>query len=208
MVKPYVKMSEKEINTETLILNAAKKVFMQKGFGATRMQQIADEAGINKSLLHYYFRTKEKLFDAIFEEVLSQVIPKISRVITSDCPFFEKIELFADTYISAFQKNPHFPMFVLHELSSNPEKILPRFKNHIGDISKIFPHIKKEISSANNYIDAEQLIINMLSLCIFPIIAKPILKGILFNNDENKYLEFIEKRKKEIPKFVINSIKK
>jgi len=198
---------EKEINTETLILNAAKKVFMQKGFGATRMQEIADEAGINKSLLHYYFRTKEKLFDAIFEEVLSQVIPKISKVMTSDYTLFEKIEIFADTYISAFQKNPHFPMFVLHELSSNPEKILPRFKNHLGYIEKIFPQIKKEISSDKN-IDAEQLIINMLSLCIFPIIAKPILKGILFNNDENKYLEFIEKRKKEIPKFVINSIKK
>jgi len=200
---------EKEINTETLILSAAKKVFMQKGFGATRMQEIADEAGINKSLLHYYFRTKEKLFDAIFEEVLSQVIPKISKAMTSDYTLFEKIEIFADTYISVFQKNPHFPMFVLHELSSNPEKILPRFKNQLGHIEKIFPQIKKEISSdINNNIDAEQLIINMLSMCIFPIIGKPIIKGILFENDEKKYLEFIEKRKKEIPKFVINSIKK
>ena len=173
------------------------------------MQEIADEAGINKSLLHYYFRSKEKLFDAVFDDVLSQVIPKVSETMTSDIPFLTKIELFAETYITVILANPHIPIFILHELNSNPDKIIKRFSKHVDKIQKIFFQIKKEVSrNITSGIDSEQLMVNMLSLCVFPIIAKPVLKEIIFNNDKTKYLKFIEKRKKEIPKFVINSIKR
>jgi TetR/AcrR family transcriptional regulator len=202
-------MADIEINTETLILNAAKKVFSHKGFDGTSMQEIANEAGINKSLVHYYFRSKEKLFDAVFDEVLMLIIPKISETMASDIPFFNKIEIFTETYITVLQNNPHIPIFVLHELNCNPDKIIMRFNNHLEQIEQIFSRIKEEISSnVVGDIPANQFIVNLFSLCIFPIIAKPILKGILFKNDEKKYLKFIEKRKKEIPKFIINSIKR
>ena len=84
-------MSEQELSTEKTILEAAKKVFLDKGFDGARMQEIADEAGINKALLHYYFRSKDKLFDAIFEEAFKQFLPNISDIMVSDISIEEKV---------------------------------------------------------------------------------------------------------------------
>lgn len=202
-------MQEKELNTELSILNAAKKIFIQKGFDGTKMQDIANEAGINKSLLHYYFRSKDKLFETIFEEAIMQFFPKISDTMASDISFEKKVEAFVDIYITMLQNNPYIPMFILHEINSNPDKIFSLLGKHINYIQNILFGFKKEVINNNiENINAEQLIVNMLSLCIFPVIAKPMLKGMLLNNDEDAYLNFIEQRKKEIPKFIINSLKK
>ncbi|NTW33144.1 MAG: TetR/AcrR family transcriptional regulator, partial [Bacteroidetes bacterium] len=103
--------------TEKLILKAAKKVFIDKGFDGARMQEIADLAGINKALLHYYFRSKEKMFDAVFEDVFMQFLPEVTEVMNSEITLFDKIKTFVDVYITALLKNPHIPIFVLHELS-------------------------------------------------------------------------------------------
>ena len=80
--------------TEQKILDAAKQVFLVKGLAGARMQEIADEAGINKALLHYYFRSKEKLFEKILNEAFTNIIPNIITIFTSNLPFFEKIRLF------------------------------------------------------------------------------------------------------------------
>ena len=85
--------------TEAKILAAANKIFMQKGFAAARMQEVADEANINKALLHYYFRSKDKLFQAVLITALQNVFESIGRIFESDAPFFEKIEQFVDFYI-------------------------------------------------------------------------------------------------------------
>ena len=77
LVKPYnQKMKKYQQDTEQRIFEAARVIFIRKGMSDARMQEIADEAGINKSLLHYYFRTKEKLFDAVFKEAFSQMAPR------------------------------------------------------------------------------------------------------------------------------------
>lgn len=201
-------MTEEEKNTEKTILEAAKKVFLEKGFDGARMQEIADEAKINKSLVHYYFRTKEKLFDAIFAEAFSKFMPKALQTIASDEDFFEKIAIVIDTYIDMLVQNPHIPSFILHEINRNPEKIIGCFKE-----VKINPDLFIEIFAAEvkkgtiRPIHPVHLIINMLSMCIFPFAAKPILKGIMFKNDETAYRQFIAERKKEVTTFVINSIK-
>ena len=81
----------KKDNTEEKILNAAQTVFIQKGMDGARMQEIADEAGINKALLHYYFRTKQKLFEAIFKKVFSQIFPNLMDMVHSELPIEEKL---------------------------------------------------------------------------------------------------------------------
>src|SRR6185437_7301913 len=86
--------NKKEKTAEEKILDAAKKVFVTKGMAGARMQDIADEAGINKALLHYYFRSKEKLFEMIFAEAAEKLFPKINAIFESDVPLFEKIERF------------------------------------------------------------------------------------------------------------------
>ena len=105
---------EKNDNTKERILISAKKVFLLKGMAGARMQDIADEAGINKAMLHYYFQNKEKLFEVIFQESLSMFFPKITGIINADESLFGKIENFCKVYIEQMQKNAYLPLFVLN----------------------------------------------------------------------------------------------
>src|SRR6476619_6643320 len=111
----------KEQNTEEKILAAAKKVFLKEGMAGARMQDIADEAGINKALLHYYFRSKDKLFETIFTETSSRFIPRMNQVMDSDLPLFEKISMFCEAYISQMQQNPYIVLFIMNEANKHPE---------------------------------------------------------------------------------------
>lgn len=205
-------MTDQEKNTEETIFIAAREEFIEKGFDGTRMQEIAKRAGINKALLHYYYRTKEKLFDAIFEKVFRSFMPGIFEVMQSDASLFYKIEVFISSYIKFILDNPHVPSFVLHELNRNPEKLTGIFASIVGaardkGFNKFAEAIKKEIDNGTIIpIEPEQLIVNMIALCIFPVVARPIIQGVIFNNDKVRYKQFLESRKTEVSKFIINSI--
>src|SRR5690349_22190096 len=103
---------KKDKSTQDRILDAARKVFVRKGMAGARMQDIADEAGINKALLHYYFRSKEKLFEQIFKELSFQFLPRVNAIFESDGSLFEKIEMFCSEYISKMIENPFIPLFI------------------------------------------------------------------------------------------------
>lgn len=201
-------MESPDRSTEKKILEAAKIIFLEKGFDGARMQEIADEAGINKALLHYYFRSKEKLFDAIFQEAFQQFIPKIAEIMMTDKPLFEKLEFFIDTYLTMLSNNPHLPSFVLHEINRNPEKLVNIFKNFGIKPEYLGMAIAKEVEAGNiKPVQPIHLIVNILGMCLFPFIAKPIIKGFLFSNNDKMFSEFLSERKKEIKQFVINSIR-
>lgn len=206
-------MAHDDKNTEEKIFEAAQEVFVQKGFDGTRMQDIAEKAGLNKALLHYYYRTKEKLFNAILVKVFNHFIPKVFSFLESDASVFEKIEFFVHTYIDVIQKNPYIPNFVLHELNRDPDNLA----RLLGDVTgvternafqKIGVLINQEVEKGTiRPIAPEQLIVNMIGLCIFPFVARPIIQGVIFGNDKKRYQEFIESRKKEVSAFIIQSIK-
>jgi TetR/AcrR family transcriptional regulator len=195
-------------DTENKIIRAARKIFIKNGMSGTRMQHIADEAKINKSLLHYYFRSKEKLFDAVFKYALFKFIPKIGSLLNSDKPLFEKVELLTEQYMTLLMKNRFIPMFVLHEINTNPKKLYEIMQQAGITPDKYVKQIEHEKRKGTiTDINPEQLVINILSLCVFPVIGRPLLQRIFFGNDSDKYRQFLESRKKEVPKFVINSIK-
>jgi len=202
-------MKEESHNTEEIIFEAAKKVFIKHGFDGARMQQIADEAGINKALLHYYFRSKEHLFDAIFEVSFKKFLPNISMIMMSEQPFEDKIRLFVSHYIDTLLQNPHLPVFVLHELKRKPERIVDIIKS-----SGIKPEItammlQQEIDEGKIMpIPLPHLIVNMLGMCLFPFIGRPILEGFIFNGNTKAYDHFLEERKTMVADFIINSIRK
>jgi AcrR family transcriptional regulator len=205
-------MTEQEKNTEETIFNAAKDEFIEKGFDGTRMQEIAKRAGINKALLHYYYRTKEKLFDAIFEKVFKAFMPSVFEVMQSDAPLFYKIEIFISSYLKLIYENPHIPSFILHELNRNPERLTGLFGSVMGMVrdrgfDSLSETIRKEIKEGKIVpIEPEQLITNIIAMCIFPVIARPIVQGVMFKNDKDLYDKFLQTRAKEVTKFVINSI--
>lgn len=206
-------MTQHDKNTEEKIFDAAQEVFVHKGFDGARMQDIAEKAGLNKALLHYYYRTKEKLFNAILSKVLRHNIPKVLSFLESDAPLFEKIEFFVGTYIDVIIKNPYIPGFILHELNRNPDNIAKLLGEVTGINShNVFPRIQEIINkevekSTIKPIAPEQLIVNMIGLCVFPFVARPIIQGVIFQNDKKRYQEFLQSRKIEVARFIINSIK-
>jgi TetR/AcrR family transcriptional regulator len=201
-------MSVSHPETETAILDAARKVFVQHGFDGTTMQMISDESGINKALLHYYYRSKDRLFEAVFIEAFSKMIPNLMKIFTSESDLFDKIRSFVDAYISALLQYPQIPLFILHELKRNPDRIVELIKSTGINPDIILNFIKLEIKKGTiTAIDPQQLLVNMMGLCIFPFAARPMIQGFLFKNDARAYEAFLEKRKKEVSEFIIKAIK-
>lgn len=206
-------MVDQQKDTEQKIMDAAKEVFQQKGMTGARMQEIADKAGINKALLHYYYRTKEKLFDKVFEIAFSIFIPRMQEIMLSDKPVFEKIEFFIENYMDLLAKHPYIPIFVINELNRNPQILVNIFEKNI-DIkeNKLFEKIDAQIQAEVQKgiikpIDTRNLMMNVIGLIVFPIAARPLIQGIMFENDKKQYDVFLKQRKDFVKDFIINSIK-
>lgn len=192
--------------TENHILVAAREVFISKGFEGARMQEIADHAGINKALLHYYFRSKEKLFEAVFSEVASNLFPAMKQMLEAELELKEKITFFVRIYLKALHENPFIPAFIINTLNTNPDNFLKYIKK-----SGINPRLlQKQIDEEADrgmirMIKAEHLVVNIIAMCIFPFVARPIVQSIFdMNNDE--YQIYLESRQTEIIDFVLKSI--
>ena len=198
----------KEISAEEKILNAAKRVFENKGMSGARMQEIADEAKINKSLLHYYYRSKQLLFEAVFKTAFNQLAPKINKIFNTDESIFEKIKNFSNNYTTFMIKHPYLPNFILQQLNRNPDFVKERIS------TKTFPSISKFQNQINDAVKkneirpiaSEQLFINILALNIFPFVGAPLLKGFINANDK-EYKNILEHRKTDVSNFILESIK-
>ncbi len=195
-------------NTEEKILNAAIDVFQTKGMDGARMQEIADKAKINKSMLHYYYRSKQKLFEAVFKTAISIMAPKLRQIIEKDESLCDKIRNFTSNYISFISKHSYLPTFIIQELNRNPEIIQKTLIKEFGESSvKIKTQIATLIEEGVILpILPEQLLMNVVSMSIFPFVAKPLLKSVL-QKEEKEYQKLMEERKTHIAEFVINSIK-
>jgi AcrR family transcriptional regulator len=208
MVKRKQKIKNR--TAEEKILAAAKKVFTTKGMAGARMQDIADEAGINKAMLHYYFRDKDKLFEVVFLEEAQKFFPKINAIFNSDAPLFEKIENFVNEYIDEMQENPYLPWFVMNEINRAPDQFMYKIwgKDNLPKPGKFLEQIEKEIKKKTiKSIKPVHLLMNLFSMTIFPFVAKPMLTRNLRLSDV-QFRSIMEERRKEIPKFIIDSIKK
>ena len=200
---------DKNISTEENILMIAREVFMKNGYDGTSMQMIADAAEINKSLLHYYYRSKERLFTRIFEKVFNQFIPHVGVIFMSDKPLEEKITAFVDRYIDVFMENPLIPIFVMQELSKKPQQLAELIKEAGINPDIMIENISLTLEKENAAIkDPRHFLVNLIGLCIFPFAARPLVQRMLFGNDEEAYHDFLVERKKEVPKFIINAIMK
>lgn len=198
----------KDKNTEVQILNAAKNVFQTKGMDGARMQEIADKAGINKSMLHYYYRSKQLLFEAVFTNAFSLLAPQLNAILNDESSIDEKIKNFTSNYISFIIKHPYLPNFIIQELNRNQDFIL-KLKNNNGfpNLNKFKIQVDQDVKKGIiKPISAEQLFINILALNVFPFVAKPLIMA--FTNTNNKdYKQLMEDRKIEVANFIINSIK-
>lgn len=201
-------VKEKDKSAEEKILAAAKKVFVTKGMAGARMQDIADEAGINKALLHYYFRSKEKLFEVIFKETTGRFIPRVNEIMSSDRSMYEKIETFAAEYIDEVIQNPFLPLFIMNEMHKQPEEFLKKmWGGQKPQVEKFLNQIEEAVNTGEiRQMHPAQLIMNIMSLCIFPFIGKPMLQMVASISDQ-QFIELMQERKKLVPQFIIQAIK-
>ncbi len=202
-----VKSKELSSDTEQKVLEAARVVFIKKGMEGARMQEIADQAGINKALLHYYFRSKEKLFERVFLEALGKTLPSIGNIMLSDKPFWEKVEYFVDSYLTLIQENPFIPSFIVQEVNRDPQNLIRLMRQNNIDFTRILNVISRDISKANlKPISPEHFIINLIGMCVFPFVAAPMLKAIICNGDEEKFNQILSERKKVVFEFIKNAL--
>ncbi|AUC76900.1 TetR/AcrR family transcriptional regulator [Olleya sp. Bg11-27] len=198
----------KDKNTEELILNAAKSIFQSKGMDGARMQEIADKAGINKAMLHYYYRSKQLLFESVFKNAFSLLAPQLNAVLNDESTIEDKVRNFTSNYITFIVKHPYLPNFIIQELNRNPGFIIKLKDNpNFLSLDKFKVQVEQEVEKGIiKPISAEQLFINIMALNIFPFVAKPLLMAFT-NTDDDAYSQLIEDRKTEVADFIINSIK-
>ena len=194
-------------STEQQILEAAKSVFLEKGMDGARMQEIADRAGINKALLHYYFRSKDKLFITIFRNIIRNLFDEINLHLQNNDDIFDFIEKFVTTYVSLLHENPFLPNFIINEMNRNHDNVIQIFKseNIIRYKSNLDVMLKKSIAEGKIIpITSAELIIDMIGLCVFPVVAKPMILNFLLQGDAEKHASLFEKGRSE---HVINLLK-
>jgi AcrR family transcriptional regulator len=194
--------------TEQKILRAAMQIFSIEGFKGARMQEIADKAGINKALLHYYYRNKETLYKASFDTLTFKIFTQVNLTLHKDAPLFTKIENIVAAYIDLIVETPEVPQFILNGIINNQDELIKNMQELPLDIKPFMQQIQNEILKGNiKPIHPAELLINILSLSIFPFAARPVITNVVGKNIEFNFDEFIKSRKKTIPEFIINAIK-
>jgi AcrR family transcriptional regulator len=216
-----------DVATEQRILDAAHAVFLRSGTAGARMQEIADEAGVNKALLHYYFRSKDRLAEAVFQRAAMRLFPAVLRMLASDAELEDKVQRVVEHYLDHLSETPYLAGYVLCELNQHPDRItqyLRAVAAAAGDGSASTPRqdpdkpprikalevLDKQLKARARAgtlrpIAREQFLVNLLGLCIFPFAARPILEALL-GMEPAAFRRFIAQRRKEVPDFFLRAL--
>lgn len=195
-------MKEKEdINTQQAILDAAEEEFLINGLASTRTTEIAKKAGVTHAMLHYYYRTKENLFNHVFEKKIKLITTLFANKVEEDLPFNEKIKIIVEEHFNFLASHPHLPFFVLNEFITNKDRLKWFVILASPSIDRIIKKLTTDIDEAVNKgeicpIDPVNLVIDIVSLNVFSFVAHPLIKGLAEQMGKD-YKTLLEERKKE-----------
>jgi AcrR family transcriptional regulator len=203
-------------DAEEAILEAAHEVFVRRGTAGARMREIADAAGVNQALLHYYFRSKEGLARAVFGRAARRLMPAVLQALGSDLPLDEKVERVIATEMEVLGQHPYLPGYILCELAHHPERTDQLVEAALGEggdaagqaVLSLLGRQLEEARKAGTIetIDARQFVVNLLALAIFPFAARPLLETML-GLDEAGYGEFLEERRQRLAGFFLRGLR-
>ncbi len=202
-------MTENDKQTEERIFESATEVFIEKGMDGSRMQDIANHAGINKALLHYYYRTKDQLFNAVFEMIAGKMFSRFAPIFDKKMPLEEKIRFFFREHISFLQKNRRLPAFLLNEINRNPARIKRLLDNL--DIEKLWQMLeaqhKEDLEKYNiTRKTIPQVMTSIAAISVFPFAARGIIESFLQKMGID-FDDYLEERKEFAADFVIGALK-
>ena len=134
---------------EQKIIHAARETFLKKGYKETNMSEIAAAVGLTRPAMHYYFRTKERLFQAVFGDILESFLPKIKGLINSDLTLEDKIGHIVDEYFAIFKETPELPLFLMKEASRDFDGFVEMaLGSNIVEMGRnVFEALENEISA-------------------------------------------------------------
>ncbi len=174
-------------NIEAQIIEVAKQLFLEYGYKNTNMCDIASTVGINRTTLHYYFNTKDKMFEAVFGTIIKSFLPKIKDILINDDTFFEKIDKIIDEYFRVFLTTPYLPSFIMGEINRDINHLLSvaysiDFANYLQILIKT---ITDEMDKGNiKRMPIHIIFMSFISQVTFPFIAKNLILEILNSKDE------------------------
>lgn len=193
---------------ELKILEAAKVVFVRKGYEATKMSDIATEVGIGRTALHYYFRTKEMLFDAIFGQVIAELVPNIEPIANMNCTILDKIEQVIPIYADLLMRNPLIPIFVASEMNRDPDHLIQTMGKNTA---RLFPFLKlkKQLLSEMEEGTLKKLpfvdvVTTLISLMVFPMLTRNLVTEIFLEGDNEAFTDYYLKRRKLVAQIMRN----
>ena len=204
----------KPVDKEEIILKAAMDVFIEKGRHGARMQEIADCAGINKALLHYYFRSKDKLYEQIFEKLFSKFVVDMTMQFNSDDNFVDALNSFIDKFVDFISKNPKIPVFIVRELGEGGKFVGDLMSKLAQQEPKRGPVLALEFikkaqakGELRQDIDPMQFLFTVIGSCVYFFVAEPLLVNALQLQENFDRRQFIEERKKSIFDTLYNGVK-
>jgi AcrR family transcriptional regulator len=208
--------AERDGSTEQQILDGAHTVFLRHGTSGARMQDIAAEAGVNQALLHYYFRSKERLSEAVFRRAAAQLLPRVIEVMASNAALEDKIARVVDLELDYLLRAPYLPGYIISELHNHPERV-PQLLSAVTGmtpeqvgpqvVTRLRQQLEEGVRDGRFRPTApDQLIVNLFSLCIFPFAARPMLMAIL-GMDQQGFEQFIGQRRGQLADFVLGALR-
>jgi TetR/AcrR family transcriptional regulator len=194
-------LQNKDNTSEQVILETAENLFLERGFALTSTTEIARVAGCNQALVHYYFRTKDRLFDMVFEKFAHTFIDSFLKPVEGDISFEDKVRKKTEAQYDILKANPRLPFLFFNELNTNPGR-LALLKEKIGELPRsLFFQMERELKAEIEKgtvrpMTATDLILTILSLNMGLFLAGPVLKAVTGITD-NEFQTLTENRKRE-----------
>jgi TetR/AcrR family transcriptional regulator len=208
-LRSYPQEASAERETRERILDAAHAVFLRKGTANSRTQEIADEAGVNKALVHYYFGTKAALADAIFERSMGTLIPLIFGILADENRSIEqKVRAIVREQINFHSAHPYVAGYMVSEMHAEPQRMAALVGTRGGPPLDVLGRQLREAAKAGTMrpINPQQFVVNMMGLLIFPFALRPGL-SVMLNLDPSGWTAFMEERKRLLPDLIMAGLR-
>lgn len=208
--------AERDLDTESKILEAARRVFIRRGTSGARVQEIAAEAGVNQALVHYYFGSKAALAERVFFEAAGRLLQAMSVIADPSATLEQLIERFVDAYIETVRQTPFIPGYILAETTQHPDRLDALMQRALGAApgqlaamagARIEVLINANVAAGiMRPISSRQFLVNVMALVSFPFVARPVLAVLLSLNGKS-FDDFLDERRRELPAFILNALR-
>ena len=181
---------------------------MLKGYDGAKMQEIADKAGINKALLHYYYRSKDKLYEMVAKAVLQRAVATVHQTINAEVPLEEKINRLIDFYIDTLGRNVFVLAFIVSEMNKHPEQFRDRIlPPDLPKPERFFQQVREAVEAGRiRPVQPEHLLVNIISMSVFPFLAQPMMRIIMGKSNADMQ-DFLGERKAVVRDYIFQAIK-